>query len=97
MPYVNAVRRNWISEAEPWLAENVPRSVFWPIDSHLGFWDRLDDFISRLEYVLAGRLPPGPCVVDHGAEQHGLNCATEGEVAPLANRAAHDGDDVHGG
>jgi len=46
---------------------------------------------------LAGRLPPGPCVVDHGAEKRSLSCTTQDKVAPLAHRAAHDGDGVHGG
>ena len=55
VPIANAVRTNWIDEAEPWLAENVPGSVLWPIDSHLAFWDRPDDFNSRLvEFLHTG-------------------------------------------
>ena len=53
VPYANAVRQDWLDQAEPWLATHAPAAVVWAIPSHLGFWDRPGDFNERLTVFLA--------------------------------------------
>jgi non-heme chloroperoxidase len=53
VPCANAVRRDWLDQAEPWLAAHAPDAVLWTIPSHLGFWDRPGDFNERLRKFLS--------------------------------------------
>lgn len=48
LPLANAIRRDWLGEAEPWLAAHAPDAAVWPLPSHLGFWDHPDEFNARL-------------------------------------------------
>jgi non-heme chloroperoxidase len=52
LPFANAVREDWIGQAEPWLAAQAPKAVLWPIPSHLAFWDTPGDFNHRLAQFL---------------------------------------------
>ena len=52
VPFANAVRRDWLDQAEPWLSAHAPDAVLWAIPSHLGFWDSPGDFNERLTKFL---------------------------------------------
>ena len=52
VPFANVVRRDWLDQAEPWLAAHAPGAVLWAMPSHLGFWDRPEDFNDRLTKFL---------------------------------------------
>jgi hypothetical protein len=53
LPLANAVRRDWLDEAEPWLSAHTPDGVRWTMPSHLGFWDRPTEFNERLMTFLS--------------------------------------------
>ncbi len=48
IPHANVLWSDWLSEAQPWLSANAPHGVIWEIPSHLGFWQRPEDFNERL-------------------------------------------------
>ena len=54
IPCANAVRRDWLGQAAPWLAAHVPDAAVWTMPSHLGFWDRPAEFNARLAAFLTG-------------------------------------------
>jgi pimeloyl-ACP methyl ester carboxylesterase len=53
IPFANAVREDCLAHAEAWLGEHAPESAVWPMASHLGFWERPDEFNERLGRFLA--------------------------------------------
>ena len=56
IPFANAVRRDWLDQAEPWLSAHAPDAVLWEIPSHVGFWDSPLDFNERLtKFLSSGR------------------------------------------
>jgi pimeloyl-ACP methyl ester carboxylesterase len=56
IPFANAVRRDWLDQAEPWLSAHAPDAVLWEIPSHAGFWDSPLDFNERLtKFLSSGR------------------------------------------
>ena len=52
LPFANAVRTDWMGQAQPWLAAHAAEAVLWPIASHLAFWDNPDSFNRRLVQFL---------------------------------------------
>jgi pimeloyl-ACP methyl ester carboxylesterase len=52
IPFANAIRRDWLDQAEPWLREHAPEAVVWPMASHIGFWERPAEFNARLASFL---------------------------------------------
>jgi non-heme chloroperoxidase len=45
LPYANVVRDDWLAEAQPWLSAHLPAAEVW---THIGFWDRPQEFNARL-------------------------------------------------
>jgi pimeloyl-ACP methyl ester carboxylesterase len=56
IPFANAVRRDWLDQARPWLRRHAPDAVVWTMESHLGFWEQPTEFNERLtEFLTGGR------------------------------------------
>jgi hypothetical protein len=53
LPFANAIRDDWMHQAEPWLAQHTPNSAIWTIPSHLGFWEEPAAFNAELQRFLA--------------------------------------------
>lgn len=55
-PLANAVSRDWLDQAEPWLSAHAPDAALWAMPSHLGFWDSPAEFNERLTtFLTTGR------------------------------------------
>ena len=54
IPFANAIRRDWLDDATPWMSAHMPTAELWTMRCHLGFWDDPDEFNERLVAFLDG-------------------------------------------
>jgi non-heme chloroperoxidase len=52
IPFANAIRRDWMDDAVPWLREHAPNAAVWSMPSHLGFWEEPTEFNAHLTEFL---------------------------------------------